>query len=189
MPASGVHSWHGGARRDRGFSRCCWDSKRRRDGGRHGTWSWVLPAECARRRGGAWAGSPGGGVDRKKKKGARYGAPANPKAGVSGVRADGSGPGHDGAAIALAQHAQLVQLGLGQVGEAIRKIEQRVVEPFLLMLWRGFQHSAAEDVREQLVARLFEACGNRVLPGLTTLFGHAGVFLSTEDLVKNGAAR
>src|SRR2546430_9432487 len=71
-----------------------------------------------------------------------------------------------------------VQLTLGQVGEAVRQVQQRIVEPFLLMLGRGLQHSAAENVREQLVARLLEARGNRVLPGLTTLFGHAGIFLS-----------
>src|SRR2546430_13335632 len=42
-----------------------------------------------------------------------------------------------------------VQLTLGQVGEAVRQVQQRIVEPFLLMLGRGLQHSAAENVREQ----------------------------------------
>src|SRR2546425_2989054 len=155
---------------------CSWDSKQLRDDARAGTWSWGLPAVCARQRAGASAGARGGGASSSNEKGRPKWAPSYRRQPASGVCADGSGPSNDGAAIALAQHAQLVQLGLGQVGEAVRKVEQRIVEPFLLMFQARLQHSAAEDVGEQLVARLFETGGNRVLPGLTTLFGHAGGF-------------
>src|SRR5438876_11760534 len=82
-----------------------------------------------------------------KKKGAHFAGALLPKRLPSGVHNDGSVARHDGAAIALAQDAQLVQFRLGEVGEAICKIQTCVVILFLLMLWPALKYVAAEYVR------------------------------------------
>src|SRR6266404_2675268 len=91
----------------------------------------------------------------------------------SGARAYGRAPRDHGPAVALAQHAQLRQLRLVQRIVALGEVQHRVVEPFLLVLGGGFQHAAAQNVREQLVASLFEGGGGGHLAGFRTLLGHA----------------
>src|SRR5439155_11479620 len=56
---------------------------------------------------------------------------------------------------------------------ALSEVQHRVVEPFLLMLGGGFQHAAAQDVREQLVAGLLERAGGGHFAWFRTLLGHA----------------
>src|SRR5205823_2970976 len=108
------------------------------------------------------------------KKGARRGTPGDPaRSATLDARAHGRVPPHHGPAVALAQHAQLRQLLLVQPIVALGEVQHRVVEPFLLVLGSGFQDAAAQDVRKQLVAGLFEGRGRGHLARLRTLLGHA----------------
>src|SRR5438093_1136017 len=156
----------------RATSRRCSASTRGRVPARGGTRSWDWAAACSSPWGGASGASPPGGLT--KKKGARRGTPGDPaRSATLDARAHGRVPPHHGPAVALAQHAQLGQLLLVQPIVALGEVQHRVVEPFLLVLGSGFQDAAAQDVRTQLVAGLFEGRGRGHLARLRTLLGHA----------------
>src|SRR5439155_3352787 len=107
--------------------------------GRAGTRSSGQAVACGSPWGGASDASPP--LGRTNKKGAPRdgGRPDASRRRCSGVRAHGRAPPDYGPAVTLAQHAQLRQLLLVQRIVALREIQQRVVEPFLLVLRGGFQ--------------------------------------------------
>ena len=65
----------------------------------------------------------------------------------------------DGAAVLLAETADLGQLPISQGIISLGQVIHGIVKPVFLVLRTGFQDPAPQDVAEQLVPRLVEPAG------------------------------
>lgn len=72
----------------------------------------------------------------------------------------------------MAQRAELRELGVRELGVPVLQVFHRVVEPLYLVLGSGLQHTAPNDVLEQLIAGLLEGRRRSSLAATISMFGH-----------------